>query len=154
MIKIYLTRREDLHGLTERLLSEELGYPAKILHTPEGKPYANGVYFSLSHSGKKGVVAISDSPVGADLEYIKERDYPAISSRFSPREREEICSHEDFFKNWTAKEAFIKMRGYTLASSLKFLEYFGGRIYFNGEIQPCEVTHYRLGKAGILTICK
>lgn len=156
MIRIHFTRKENLHELTQRLLSEELGEPAIILRTPEGKPYIEGdkIYFSLSHSGKKGVVAIYESPVGVDLEYIKNRDYPSVLSRFTAREREEITSREDFIRHWTAKEAFIKMRGCTLASALRFTEYFGGRIYFKGEKQSCEVTHYKLGKTGILAICR
>lgn len=156
MIRIHFTHKENLHELARRLLSEELGYPATILHTPEGKPYVDGdgIYFSLSHSGKKGVVAIYESPVGVDLEYLGERDFSAVLSRFTERERQEIFTKEDFIRNWTAKEAFIKMHGYTLATSLKCLEYFGGHIYFKGEKSPCEITHYKLGKTGILAICR
>lgn len=156
MIRIHFTRKENLHGLAERLLSEELGYRAEILRTPEGKPYVegNGIYFSLSHSGKKGVIAFNESPVGVDLEYFGERDYPAVLSRYTERERQEIITAEDFVRHWTAKEAFIKMHGYTLASSFKLIEYFGGNIYFKGEKQPCEITHYKLGKTGILAICR
>lgn len=156
MIKIHFTRKENLHGLTERLLSEELGHFVEILRTPEGKPYIEGnkIHFSLSHSGKKGVVAINDTPVGVDLEYFGERDYPAVLSRYTERERGEILTTDDFIRHWTAKEAFIKMHGYTLASAFKNTEYFGGKIYFKGEEQSCEVTHYKLGKTGILTICR
>lgn len=154
MIRIHLSRKENLKSLTKRLLQEELGYPATILRTPEGKPYVEGIYFSLSHSGKRGVVVFYESPVGVDLEYIKNRDYPAVLSRFTAREREEILTREDFIKHWTAKEAFIKMKGYTLASALKNTEYFGGCIYFKGEKQPCEITHYKLGKTGVLAVCR
>ena len=156
MIKIHFTGKDGLHELTERLLYEELGYPATVLRTPEGKPYIEGneIYFSLSHSGKKGVVALNDSPVGVDLEYLGEREYPAVLSRFSERERQEIFTIDDFIRHWTAKEAFIKMHGYTLASALFNTEYFGGSIYYKGEKEPCEVTHYKLGKTGILAICR
>ena len=156
MIRLHFTYKEDLHGLLDRLLQEELGQPATILRTEEGKPYIEGneIYFSLSHSGKKGVIALYESPVGVDLEYLGERDFPAVLSRFTERERQEILTKEDFIRNWTAKEAFIKMHGYTLASSLKLLEYYGGCIYFKGEKSPCEVTHYKLGKTGILAICR
>lgn len=156
MIRIHLTRKENLNGLVERLLKKELGGPVEILRTPVGKPYVEGnkIYFSLSHSGKRGVVVLFENPVGADLEYIKQRDYPSVLSRFTDRERGEIASREDFIKHWTAKEAFIKMHGYTLACALKFTEYFGGRIYFNGQEQSCVVTHYKLGKTGILAVCR
>ena len=156
MIRIHFARKEHLHRLLDRLLSEELGYTATVLYTPEGKPYVegNGIYFSLSRSGKKGVIAFNESPVGADLEYYGERDYPAVLSQCTERERQEIITAEDFIRHWTAKEAFIKMHGYTPASTFEFIEYFGGEIYFKGEKQPCEVTHYKLGKTGILAICR
>ena len=139
MIRIHFTRKENLHELAKRLLSDEPGQPVNV---------------SLSYSGKKGVVAISENPVGVGLKYVKDRNYPSVLSRFSAREKAEITSREEFIKHWTAKEAFIKMQGYALVSALKFTEYFGGRIYFKDEKQPCEITHYKLGKTGILTICK
>ena len=156
MIRLHFTHKEDLHPLLDRLLQEELGHAATILRTPEGKPYIEGneIYFSLSHSGNRGVVAMDEAPVGVDLEYLGERNFPAVLSRFTERERQEILTLDDFIENWTAKEAFIKMHGYTLASSLKLLEYYGGQIYFKGEKSPCEVTHYKLGKTGILAICR
>ncbi len=156
MIKIFFTQKDNLGEFTKRALSDELKGPVLILRTPEGKPYieGNGIYFSLSHSGKKGVVVLSEKPVGVDLEYIKKRDYPATMSRFPAREQKEITSREEFIRHWTAKEAFIKMHGYTLASALRFTEYFGGNIYFRGEKQPCGITHYKLGKSGVLTICR
>lgn len=156
MIRIHFTRKENLREMTQRLLSDELGQPVTILQTPAGKPYIEGneLHFSLSHSGNKGVVAFSENPVGVDLEYIKNRAYPSVLSRFTEREKTEITSQEEFFKHWTAKEAFIKMHGFTLASALKYTEYFGGQIYFKGEKQPCEISHYKLGKTGILAICR
>ena len=156
MIRIIFTDKENLHGLTKRILSEELSAPVTILQTSEGKPYIEGnpLYFSMSHSGNKGVVAIYDNPVGVDLENIKNKNYPATLSRFPAREQKEITSQEDFIRHWTAREAYIKMHGYTLASAFKHLEYFGGQIYFKNEKQPCEITHYKVGKSGILAICR
>lgn len=156
MISVHLTRRENLTVLLKRLLREELGHPVEIVKTPEGKPYIGGneIYFSLSYSGKKGAVALSDSPVGVDLEYLGERDFPAVLSNFTERERQEILTMEDFTRHWTAKEAFIKMHGYAPASAFNRTEYFGGQIYFKGDKQPCEVIHHKLGKTGILAICK
>ena len=42
--------------------------------TDKGKPYFEGdpMYFSLSHSGSFALCAVSDRPVGADLEYADE----------------------------------------------------------------------------------
>lgn len=156
MTGVYLTRSDDVYEAATALVSDELKRPVKILKTPEGKPYVGGneIFLSISHSKKRGVVALSKTPVGVDLEFVKNKDYPSVLSRMTDRERGEITSPDEFFIHWTAKEAFIKMHGYTLARELKFIEYFGGEIYFKGKKQPCKVEHYKLGKTGILAVCK
>ncbi|MBQ5310444.1 MAG: hypothetical protein ILP19_00155 [Oscillospiraceae bacterium] len=37
-----------------------------------GRPYIDGAYFSLSHSGKYALCALSDSCIGADTEQVRE----------------------------------------------------------------------------------
>lgn len=75
----------------------------KLTYTAEegGKPYFEGdpIYFSLSHSGKYAVCAISDSPIGVDIEEKKELP-KRIKGRFA----------NDVFE-WTKKEAKGKLTG-------------------------------------------
>ena len=54
--------------------------------------------------------------------------------------------------NWTAKEAFIKLNAFALATHLKRLEYFEGDIYMDGEKQNCPIVHIFL-PYGILCLC-
>ncbi len=89
--------------------------------TDRGKPFARDlpVEFSISHSGEYVLCAISDSPVGADIERIrsvKERlvrrvctaDEWNFVSQPGISEQEKT---ERFFRVWTAKEAYFKCLG-------------------------------------------
>lgn len=126
-----------------------------ILRTPNGKPYIDGdpVYFSLSHSKNVTVIAISDEPVGVDLEFTGRKKYSAILSRFTARERAETTDETDFLHAWVAKESFIKTVGGTLAHDLKRLEYYGGTIYCDGKLQPCKIRFEYPENGGICAIC-
>lgn len=82
----------------------------------KGKPYAENlnVHFNISHSGEYVVCAVSDSPIGIDIEEIREINFKIL---------ERICSHREFvyfseepqlnrfFEIWTAKEAQAKLFG-------------------------------------------
>lgn len=83
----------------------------------EGK-ISYGFHFNLSHSGDYAVLAISDSPIGIDIEY-KKNNYEAVAKRcFCREEYENIVAAEDiggrqrrFLQYWTMKEAYIKYLG-------------------------------------------
>ena len=84
-----------------------------------------GFHFNLSHSGDYAVLAISDSPVGIDIEY-KKNNYEAVAKRcFCQEEYEDIMAVEDigerqrrFLQYWTMKEAYIKYTGEGLSIPL------------------------------------
>ena len=75
-----------------------------------GKPMANGCYFNISHSHGLVACAVSDVPVGIDVEKIRPVS-PWLLRILSPAERESVRRDEDFFRLWTLKEALIKCRG-------------------------------------------
>lgn len=72
-----------------------------LLTDPKGKPYFEGnpFFISLSHSGDYAVCAISDSPVGVDIE--KDR---ILSENFQERFAATVLE-------WTKKEAKGKLTG-------------------------------------------
>ena len=84
--------------------------------------------FNVTHSGGLTAVAVSKREVGLDLQLRKERDYFALIKRLTPAERE-----EDFFRVWTAKEAYVKYLGSSLAEEYPSLRFHGGVLYRNGE---------------------
>ena len=86
-----------------------------------GKPYLagqDGVFFSLSHSGKYALCAVSAYEVGADIETVRKADMRIAKRFFCPNEYEQIAAKETeeerqslFFCYWTLKESFLKAAG-------------------------------------------
>lgn len=79
----------------------------KFLYTKNKKPYLSdykNIFFSISHSEKLVVCAVSDNPVGIDAE--KER---ACSPGLTEVLEAKNC--DEFLAVWTKKEAEIKKRG-------------------------------------------
>lgn len=143
MIHLYITENSDVKNKLNNILMRHIAGPIEILKTENGKPYlkGNGAYFSLSHSKNLAAVAVSDSPVGVDLEVIT-KNHTFFKTRFSEREQSEIIAERDFLVHWTAREAFIKLNGYTLAEYLLKLEYYGGNLYLNGDRQTIPLRHF------------
>lgn len=89
-----------------------------------GKPYLageDGVFFSLSHSGKFALCAVSAYEIGADIETIRKADIRIAERFFCPSEYDRIAAQETeaarqalFFRYWTMKESFLKATGYGL----------------------------------------
>lgn len=85
--------------------------------------HAGLIHFSLSRSGDRALAAVSDSPVGADIELVRDRTGLAdlIAARFSPAEARCIAAGcggsplRGFYRHWTAKEAYLKATGRGLA---------------------------------------
>lgn len=85
--------------------------------------YAATIHFSLSRSGDRGLVAVSCSPVGADIELVRARAGLAdlVASRFGAAEARCIAQAcggsplRGFYRHWTAKEAYLKATGRGLA---------------------------------------
>ena len=138
MIKLYQTENERVYEKLESLLPAG----SEIKKTKNGKPYTDGVYFSITHTGDVAMIAVSDRPVGVDAEIIKDRDFFSVSRRFSTVEQSEIGkSSSEFYKHWVVKEAYIKMFGGTLAYDLKRLDYFGGKLYCDGLNTDCNIFY-------------
>lgn len=102
--------------------------PKKAIFTENehGKPLlANtpDVHFSLSHGGNWAVCALSDTPLGVDVEL--PRCTMKIARRYFQEEELEYLSHlselqqrDALNRLWTGKEAFIKALGVGLSQSL------------------------------------
>lgn len=81
-----------------------------------GKPFlaAGGPQFSLSNAGCYAALAVTQVPVGLDIEPIKD-DYPPVLRRyFLPDELEwldQASSGERFYTLWTRLESALKAEG-------------------------------------------
>ena len=91
-----------------------LGEPVEVL--PAGKPvFARRpeVYFSLSHSGRYAMCAISTRPVGVDVQQMR-RVNLSVARRLHPGEQEWLGDQPEaeretaFFRLWSRKEAWVK----------------------------------------------
>lgn len=74
------------------------------------KPYFENsdLEFNISHSENLVIAAFDKNPVGADIEYMKKRDFPALAKRYNFE-----CGEDDykkFYSFWTNYEAKIKLQ--------------------------------------------
>ena len=94
MTELYFCKESMRGELLNELLRKRTGKEPRIYRDKNGKPYTEGVFFNLSHSGGLCVIALSCDDVGADLEVLRGKTHGAILSSLSPRERSEIspCS--------------------------------------------------------------
>ena len=96
---------------------------------PHGKPYLQHlpVFFNLSHSGDLAVCAVSDREVGVDVQKIESGNHENLWKRYFTKAEQEMllsCAGEEekerlFYHFWVQKEAYGKLTGAGLASSLK-----------------------------------
>ena len=89
-----------------------------ILRLAQGKPVFRDVpslHFNLSHSGSFALCALSDAPVGVDIEALRPRKPGLAEHIFSPAEQQWYHCHgagsDALLTLWTRKEAWGKQRG-------------------------------------------
>lgn len=112
-------------------LSCEETPPFFIGYEEKGKPYLADypeIHFNLSHSGDYVCCAVSDDPVGVDIQKkIKLRE--KLAERFfTPSEKqllsecEELQREDLFFRMWSIKESYLKLTGEGLSGGLSGFE--------------------------------
>ncbi len=85
--------------------------------TEHGKPFATqlDVHFNISHSGSMVVCAVNNTPVGIDIERIKDYKSDVAKRVCSEIELDLIIQSnkpaDEFTRIWTAKEAYTKCLG-------------------------------------------
>lgn len=131
----------------ELLLKKATGHNDHAL-TGNGKPYFpdGSVYFSLSHCGKYAVCAVSDAPVGVDIELARNNALRLSERFFLPDEAELVqraqAPEAEFCRLWTLKESYIKaadlrlgdVRTFSVVQGIKGYSFGGARVeeYFLG----------------------
>jgi 4'-phosphopantetheinyl transferase len=161
-----LSRSQDkarlikLRNLRRMILSQYLGlHPKKLefFHVG-GKPALvdrPDTHFSTASSGDHLAVAISDQPVGVDIEIVdkqsRHEDHDLSDYLLHPTERQALMGlsaqqwKRDFYLIWTQKEAYSKARG--LGFGLEFDTFAvaasGGAVIEGGD-DPSPKTWYTL----------
>lgn len=96
-----------------------------------GKPYIYGAdnwHFNISHTDGMIGIAVSDEPVGIDVESIGDADLRIAKRFFTVSENYYIesaeCKDKRFLEIWTKKEAYLKYIGKGLSFSLRTFDVF------------------------------
>lgn len=118
-----LGRTQSLYAyvLLQRLLREVYGItePPVFRELENGKPVMVGheeIHFNMSHCKTAVACAVSDHPVGIDVETVPEKYNPSLAQYvFSDEEVAEIEQSSNpclaFARYWTMKEATVKQSG-------------------------------------------
>lgn len=118
MIKLYYTfsNPDSMAFIKKSLFAFSGRNDYEIKRTQNGKPYADGIHFSLSHTDGFTVCAVSDKNVGVDAEKIRTiENKEKILARYGIF-MEENASDRGFFEEWTKLESRIKYFGETILS--------------------------------------
>ena len=95
----------------------------RIDNDPLGKPFCREfpkVHLSISHADGLGVAAISDTPVGIDIEQLQPRSKAFCAKYFSEHERSLVQNHPvQINLLWSIKEAVLKLLGLGLRVSAR-----------------------------------
>lgn len=136
--------------LLERMLAERGLRAWDVAVDARGKPRCDGAFFSLSHAGDLALCAVSDVPVGCDIEPAKDAPFEIAPRVFTAAERAWLRASQDekeaqrrFFTLWTLKESYMKMTGEGLALAPERLELRLPALGLlrDGAAQPCTLFH-------------
>ncbi len=111
---LYLSKNKDSAALKGAATRDYFG-ECVLGRLENGKPVIispEGYFISVSHSGEVTAAVISDTPVGLDIEEIREIDFEKIKKGFfSESDSEKISDLATFFEFWVKKEAESKVSG-------------------------------------------
>ena len=128
----------------------EHSVPLAIKREGQGKPYidALGVDFSLSHSGTKVMCAISDKPVGADIQILGPCRDAVVRRKLSQSEQYYVLNSDDrasaFTLIWALKESWLKMTGQGIAAGIDTVSVYPERDYYSVKGMDCGFFHASL----------
>jgi 4'-phosphopantetheinyl transferase len=118
-------------------ISKVIGIPPAAVNFNRnefGKPEVAGsetFHFNISHSENCIAFVHGTKPVGIDVERITGFDARLPKRYFTEHERSMLeMSHDkdlEFYKIWTTKEAYIKMKGSTLAQMIRHVDIYNIR---------------------------
>lgn len=107
-----------VNGLIKEAFGDAVSDDLKVGHDPNGAPHIEGrpdIHISISHSIDTCVLAVSDEPIGIDIETARQQLRRVAAKFLTPEEhtRYSDITDEDsgmafLLKAWTAKEAVFK----------------------------------------------
>lgn len=141
-------------GVLLKIALDQCGFGDKIeqIQTgPYGKPYLpeKDFHFSLSHSGDYAICAFSDTPIGADLQQVKEK-LPLQTRKILSVEEKEYLEKipatervQAFYRLWAMKESLIKWDGRGLRLPLEQLSFVADDVFLDTILFEDKVLHFK-----------
>lgn len=126
MFDLYITEvnntKTHSNEFVKKVLSRYVNidwHKVRINKNKYGKPYLRdfpNIHYNISHTKGAIVCAVSDNPVGVDIERVRPYKKQIIEYFFTQNEREYIfkdMENQDkrFTEIWTKKEAYVKWAG-------------------------------------------
>ncbi len=130
MIKVYFSKIEAAENhsecFTRSILSDyhDMDSDSLVVCKNEfGKPYLRdypNIHYNISHIKGVIVCAVSDKPVGIDIERVKKINKRIVERYFTQNEQSYIFASKEnqderFVEIWTRKEAYVKRIGKGMA---------------------------------------
>ena len=170
MICVYIQKWDKKDRPWQHILADILKRDYLIEETPEilrdemGKPYFKEceLHFNVSHSGEYLAIAVSEHPVGVDIQEPKLIKDGMFEKVVRPEEQCLIGGErqKDFLRLWSLKESFVKAEGKGLRISMKdyffekeneqyFVNYGGQRTAWTFKIEEALVKDYMISVCGL-----
>lgn len=170
MIKVYLQSYDRETASWQHIFGEILKKDYQIEKCPEirkdalGKPYLKNsrLHFNVSHSGAYLAIAVSESPVGIDIQKMKNIREEMYRKVVQPKEQVLIGEErqKDFLRLWTLKESFVKAEGKGLRIPMRdyyfekkkdryIVNYGGQKAPWTFNIEEKLITGYLISVCGL-----
>jgi 4'-phosphopantetheinyl transferase len=124
-------------------------------YAEHGKPYLvshPSIHFNLSHAGNLAVCAVSDAPVGVDVEVVRDHDAALARHCLQGEELDWLARADDpalaFTRLWVRKESYVKLTGSGLSCEPRTFSALPGNPTENGP----QFNEFIVGNA-LLCVC-
>lgn len=156
-------KHEEQTEAARRLLSAALRREYGLSSLPQiaadglGKPYfteRRDIFFNYSHCRAGILCGVGSSPIGVDIETLR-NFRKGMAERICHRNERELLGErpedqEILTKLWVAKEAYLKYTGTGIRSDLRLLDMSG---ICRGAVQNPDGSHMRLWERGGMYLC-
>ena len=122
------TGDRDLSAACRKLLERALGFSPRVEKREGGQPFLPEhpeLSISFSHTGGAVAAALSESPVGVDLEGPRPVNLRLAERFFTAAELAYAVDEARFLEVWTRKEALLKREGRGIRVRLSGVETLG-----------------------------
>ena len=113
------------------------------------------IHFNISHAGEYIACAVSNHPVGIDIEQQVQRDFHLFQALWSEEEKEQydLQDIKTFYALWTGKESYGKYKGFGLHPSLAQATVCLNGVVHHGGTDHVQITPFPLALDYSAAVC-